>query len=282
LYGAMKLLSWNVRGLGRLQTVNRLRKKLRAINPRILFLIETKLSSKKMEMVRLKCGFSNGIDIGAVGLKGGLSLGWTGNDLVSIRSYSMFHMDADIYDPENKETWRLTGFYGSSDECYQRESWDLLFHLGYDQSVPWLVFGDFNEIVSSFKKKGGRVRSEGQIAEFKTTLEDCLLNDVGCVGRWFTWEKGIFLSTNIRERLDRGVATLNWRYLFPGFLLEHLSHLFSDHCPILLDTMGKLRHGKRRESNLFYFEAKWCLDNLFEETVRHVWANNHGSIPTKA
>ncbi|KAK5842719.1 hypothetical protein PVK06_005105 [Gossypium arboreum] len=40
-------------------------------------LLETKLSTKKMEIVRLKCDFVNDIDIGAIGSKGGISLGWT-------------------------------------------------------------------------------------------------------------------------------------------------------------------------------------------------------------
>ncbi|KAH1107204.1 hypothetical protein J1N35_010972 [Gossypium stocksii] len=66
----MKIISWNIWGLGRSRIVNRLCNKLRAINPRILFLIEIKLDSKRIEMVRLKCGFPNGIDIGAIGSKG--------------------------------------------------------------------------------------------------------------------------------------------------------------------------------------------------------------------
>lgn len=55
--------------------MHRLKNKLRAINPRIMFLMETKLDSRSMEKVRLKCGFVNGIDVGALGTKGGLSLG---------------------------------------------------------------------------------------------------------------------------------------------------------------------------------------------------------------
>ncbi|KAK5794999.1 hypothetical protein PVK06_036253 [Gossypium arboreum] len=77
--------------------------------------------------------------------------------------------------------------------------------------------------------------------EFQMTLEDCGLNDLGYIERWFTWKCGRFLATNIRERLDREVVSLNWVNLYPSYQLEHLSHSFSDHCPILLDTMGRQR-----------------------------------------
>lgn len=89
--------------------------------------------------------------------------------------------------------------------------------MGHDQSVSWVVIGDFNEIISSFKKKGGLLRLECQMEEFRTTLEDYGLNDLGYTGRWFTWERGRFLSTNIRERLDRGVASLEWLNLFLNY-----------------------------------------------------------------
>ncbi|MBA0576756.1 hypothetical protein Golob_024418, partial [Gossypium lobatum] len=39
--------------------------------------------------------------------------------------------------------------------------------------------------------------------EFRTVLNDCQFEDVGYVGRWFTWERGNLPETNIRERLDR-------------------------------------------------------------------------------
>ncbi|MBA0790897.1 hypothetical protein Gohar_015513 [Gossypium harknessii] len=77
--------------------------------------------------------------------------------------------------------------------------------------------------------------------EFRRVHEDCNLNDLGFVSLWFTWERGRFVSTIIKERLDRGVASLNWVNLFPGYRLEHLSHSFSDHCLLLLDTSGRYR-----------------------------------------
>ncbi|KAA3488685.1 non-ltr retroelement reverse transcriptase [Gossypium australe] len=185
--------------------------------------METKLSAKKMEMVRMKCDFENGIDVGSVGSKG--------------------------------------GFYGNQEERNRSESWDLLRRLGQEQTIHWVVLGDSNEIVNSFEKKSGRLRADRQMDEFRTALDDCGLNDLGYIGRWFTWERGRFLSTNIRERLDRGVATLNWVNLCPSYQIEHLNHSFSYHCPILLDTIGK--------------------QNSFEEEIRRNWNDISGSVPDK-
>ncbi|PPS12054.1 hypothetical protein GOBAR_AA08589 [Gossypium barbadense] len=63
----------------------------------------------------LKCGFENGIEIGAIGTKGGLSLEWKENSLVMLKSFSSFHIDVEVNDNECGEGWRLTGFYGNSD-----------------------------------------------------------------------------------------------------------------------------------------------------------------------
>ncbi|KAA3469398.1 reverse transcriptase [Gossypium australe] len=186
----MKIISWNVRGLGRPRTVKRLKNKLRAINPQILFLIETKLKAKEMEIVRRKLGFSCGIEVDADGSKGGLSLGWNNNSLISLRSYSSFHIDADVNDKDSGVKWRLTGFYGNPIERLRSNSWTFLI-----TSTTLILALGF-----SFEKKGGRLRSEIQMANFRDVLE-------------YTWERGRFQATNIRERLDRGLPMENgWRF----------------------------------------------------------------------
>lgn len=68
-----------------------------------------------MELVRLNCSFENGIDVGAFGIRGGLSLGWKGNTLVQLKSFSFFHIDVEVHDNECGDIWRLTGFYGNPD-----------------------------------------------------------------------------------------------------------------------------------------------------------------------
>lgn len=62
-------------------------------------------------------------------------------------------------------------------------SWDLLRNLAYEQTSPWIVIGDFNDITSSFEKKDRRLRMNRQMAGFRDALIDCGLNDLGFTSR---------------------------------------------------------------------------------------------------
>lgn len=105
-----------------------------------------------------------------------------------------------------------------------------------------MVCGDFNEILYSYEKHGGAPRVESRIEAFREALGDCLLEDVGYSGVWFTWDRGISPETNIRERLDREVANDKWKLLFPAGIIKHLTPPMSDHCPILVNTNCRDNH----------------------------------------
>ncbi|KAA3468683.1 reverse transcriptase [Gossypium australe] len=90
-----------------------------------------------------------------------------------------------------------------------------------------------------FEKKSGLPRKEKRMEAFRNALEDCHLMDVGYSRNWFTWEKGNLPKTNIRERLDRGVANVNWISRFSETNIKHLVHSTSDHCPLLITTTNE-------------------------------------------
>jgi hypothetical protein len=49
--------------------------------------------------------------------------------------------------------------------------------------LPWLLLGDFNEIVALEEKFGREDRSFRQMARFREALADCSLVDLGLLGR---------------------------------------------------------------------------------------------------
>lgn len=82
---------------------------LHLYQPNILFCCETKLLAKQVNLegrqFNLKFFFS--VDINGIG--GGLTLFWSSDVNVEIKSYSSHHIDAVVYN-ESGKVWRCTRF----------------------------------------------------------------------------------------------------------------------------------------------------------------------------
>lgn len=105
--------------------------------------------------------------------------------------------------------------------------WKDLESIANSINLPWLCAGDFNEIMFSNEKLGGRVPIAHRMNFFRSTMHNCGLEDLGFSGMKFTWfnrrkKRPIF------ERLDRILANANWLSLFPDYNVTHLprSNLF--------------------------------------------------------
>lgn len=81
-------LSWNCQGVGNLSTVNALKNLIRAEDPNLVFLIDTKMPVSWMENLNWKTGFKNGVFVIHIGIRGGLALLWKDS-----RSLSKNHID---------------------------------------------------------------------------------------------------------------------------------------------------------------------------------------------
>jgi len=174
------------------------------------------------------------------------------------------------------EEWKLTGIYGEPNWDKKQLTWETLPSLHGNSSLPWLAIGDFNEFLFHHEKEGGRARSQAQLQAFQNTLMDCDLADIGYVGDVFTWQR-----ERIRERLDRGVANIQWNTLFPEAQLTNGEMVKSDHRPLIVDTDGSRvqvthKEGPRR------FEARWLKEETVEEIIQAAWARavSQGSDPS--
>ena len=86
--------------------------------------------------------------------------------------------------------WRAPGFYGQPDTGKRHISWDLLKSLKNQCDLPWVVFGDFNEITHLDEKLGWMDREAKQMEDFRNCLHLCGLNDLGFVGQMWTRDNG--------------------------------------------------------------------------------------------
>lgn len=119
--------------------------------------------------------------------------------------------------------------------------------------MPWVVFGDFNEITQSDEKLGWLDREAEQMQKFRDCLSFCGLTDLGFVRQRFTWCNGRLREQRTLVRLDRIVANEEWRRIFPEAMVHHVSMTASDHC-LLMMSMKKRKPNKLRKKRFFFEE----------------------------
>uniref|UniRef100_A0A803Q1I4 RNase H type-1 domain-containing protein n=1 Tax=Cannabis sativa TaxID=3483 RepID=A0A803Q1I4_CANSA len=97
------------------------------------------------------------------------------------------------------------------------------------------------------------------------------LIDLGCLRGKFTWFQktlGTVGGTSVkRARLDRDLASIDWRLLFPNAIVEAITASTSDYKPILLNTDG----GARCTRAQFKYELMWGQDSRCLWVVRNAW-----------
>ena len=150
----MTILAWNCRGIGSAPAVRALTDEVKGSDPMLVFLAETKANHKRIKGLKRKLGLTQGISVKSDGRSGGLALLWKEGFDVRLKSCFNTHIDVVMCEGNGAQSWRATGFYGHPDSGMRPISWKLLESLKSQCHMPWIVFGDFNEILNSDEKLG--------------------------------------------------------------------------------------------------------------------------------
>ena len=223
------MIAWNYRGMGSTLAVRTLTDEVRTREPLLVFLVETKARVSRIRGIQAKLNYTQGIVVPSDGRSGGLALLWKEGADVSFKSCSNAHIDVVVRESPSSPPWRATGFYGQPRSEKRYISWQLLEALRDQCKMPWIVFGNFNEIVYSHEKSEGLARDGKQMANFRDCLDRCGLFDLGFVGQRFTWCNGRHGDQRTKLRLDRMVANEDWLRLHPEANVHHFSMSISDH-----------------------------------------------------
>lgn len=129
--------------------------------------------------------------------------------------------------------------------------------------------GDFNEVGSIWEKQGGGTCNRARLERFQQLLSNCALMDLEFKGPRFTWSNNQGEGSNIRERLDKALATMDWRIMFPYSQFFHELMIGSDHCPIVIYCCIP----PKRVPYKFKFESMWCTSENCKEVISTLW--NH-------
>ncbi|XP_016652264.1 PREDICTED: uncharacterized protein LOC107881841 [Prunus mume] len=272
----LMILIWNVRGAGDKSLSKILKNIIQLNHVEVLAVLEPRISGDKAMRVVNGLGFTNHHIVDANGFSGGIWLLWNCSNIhLNIVACSSQSITAMI--TQGSSSWILTVVYAHPCLRIKRSLWTYLDGVSSTNNLPWLVTGDFNEIVDDSEKKGGRaVHCNSGFADW---IGRHHLVDLGFSGAQFTWYKKNVHGETLWERLDRGLCNITWRHKFPEGFVRHLPRVKSDHYPLLISlNFAQYPHS---EFKIFRFQAMWMLHQGFKDFVSAIWNNSNGNAMCK-
>lgn len=155
--------------------------------------------------------------------------------------------------------------------------WQEMRQLAPNDNQPWVCVGDFNDITRQNEKQGGRyIRASGSqgLQQFMQTMG---FVDLGLVGARFTWCNKRPGMANIRERLDRGISNVLWRFTFPNAAMHHYPITNSDHVPLVL----YLFYHEPMAPKPFKFELLCTRESSCYQVVADAWTPVRADHPVQ-
>lgn len=106
-------------------------------------------------------------------------------------------------DLSSNNSWLLSVIYASPRYAERLLLWNNLTRVADFHSLHWIIAGDFNEVLMSEDKLGGRPVNISRAINLQECLNTCAMIDLGFSRLRFTWTNRQPLSTLIQERIDR-------------------------------------------------------------------------------
>ena len=144
---------------------------------------------------------------------GGLFLTWKPDIKLEVLKSSKNFIDTTI--THKGVIFHATFVYGEPDNTKRQSVWEEMTKLQINQGEPWLLTGDFNEIIDNNEKCGEPDRAEGTFCAFRTFLSHNDLFDLKHSGSYLSW-RGKRHSHLVQCRLDRWISNSEWIELFPS------------------------------------------------------------------
>lgn len=259
-------MSWNCCGLGNPATVRRLRELQTSISPDILFLMETKNVNDVVITSLQGLRFPNNFMIPPHSPGGGgLALFWNPEVQVEILGSCQNYIDTRIQ-AEGKFFF-ATFVYGEPERAKRKQIWDQISEQGINRNEPWILVGDFNDIIDGSEKQGGVVRPESSYVDFRSFMSECGIFDLRHSGNFLSW-RGQRSDHLVHCRLDRALSNFAWADAYPSGRCEYLTFESSDHRPLV--TYFDLKKKKRK--GLFRYDRRLKDNAEAKQLISEAWS----------
>lgn len=168
---------------------------------------------------------------------------------------------------ERGYAWLLLLLYGHPHVLFREETWKVVDKALEGWSLPWLVWGDFNQVLDGKEKW---CRGNGSISGavwLKDFVNKFHLRGIESYGVFYTWTNNRKGDNATFEKLDRAMGSVEWCRRFPKAAVLVLPIHRSDHSPLVLDTDWV----EVKRARLKRFEEMWLQCEEVSQITRKAW-----------
>ena len=256
---------WNIRGFNKPLKQNGILKFMRRNKVSIMGVLETKLSQHYLdEIARKKFRVWKTENNFQLNPNGRILVFWKEDRVlleVIEKTDQIIHCLVTCKISAKK--FHLSFVYAFNSRMGRRPLWDNICRFNSSSGMPWMLMGDFNNILSIEEKANGIPATSYEMRDFKNCCYEAGISDLRSSGVYFTWT-----NNSIWKKLDRVMVNKNWvheglqaqaRFDFPGNL--------SDHSPCTVSLFDEEYQG----ATPFKFFNMWAKHDKFLEIVSNTW-----------
>ena len=161
---------------------------------------------------------------------GGLIFAWKQDAFVQRNSFAMPRWLCVVGElQQEKLQCAFCLVYAPNSQQERLLVWNQLRAIKVSMNIPWVVMGDFNEVLYLSERRGAELITQG-MRDFQNFVLDLQLNDID-VGVNYTW-----FRRNAASKIDRVFIDKELLEGFPSIKAYCKGRMFSDHLPIILCT----------------------------------------------
>lgn len=204
----MKLLSWNIRGIGNSDSCNELSNICRQYHPDLVCILEPMIS---FDIIPSSYWVSLNLRLISMNERGSLipNMWLLGAPHIVALIILLSEQQITIQLDMEGVTSQLSFIFTATTARKRKSLWSELLQLRQSTLVAWMAIGDFNSVLGAHECMGGQLPIRSSCEDFRSVTELCNFAHMDTTGAFYTWARGRG-SNHIERRLDRALCDTCW------------------------------------------------------------------------